>query len=98
MDEKERQYYNKKLIKQGLKNELKGAPKISLRELVLTLIGSFIGMAVIDGIKIGKLINNNVAAFLAEAIIIALSVHIIYLIGEKIMPQKNKVDMTDEQI
>ncbi len=90
MDEKERQYYNKKLIIQGLKNELKGAPKISLRELVLTLIGSFIGMAVIDGIGIDGLINNRVAVFLTEAVIIALSIHIVYLIGGKIIPRKNK--------
>ena len=95
MDEKERQYYNKKLIKQGFKNELKGAPKISLRELVLTLIGSFIGMAVIDVIGIDGLINNRVAVFLTEAVIIALSIHIVYLIGEKIIPRKNK-DISDD--
>jgi hypothetical protein len=95
MDEKERQYYNKKLIIQGLKNELKGAPKISLRELVLTLIGSFIGMAVIDGIGIDGLINNRVAVFLTEAVIIALSIHIVYLIGGKIIPRKNK-DISDD--
>lgn len=95
MDEKERQYYNKKLIKQGLKNELKGAPKISLRELVLTLIGSFIGMAVIDGIGIDGLINNRVAVFLSEAVIIALSIHIVYLIGGKIIPRKDK-DISDD--
>ena len=100
MDENERQrsYYNKKLIKQGVKNELKGMPKVGIRELILTIIGSFIAMAVIDGIKLNQLINNSVALFVIEALIIALTVHIVYLIAGKIAPVKDKDDKADTQL
>ena len=52
-------------------------------------------MAVIDGIGIDGLINNRVAVFLTEAVIIALSIHIVYLIGGKIIPRKDK-DISDD--
>ena len=100
MDENERQrsYYNKKLIKQSFSNELKKSHKIRARDLILTIIGSFIAMAVIDLIEIERLTRNNVAVFILEAVIIALSIQIVFLIAGKIIPVKDKDDISDTQI
>ena len=91
MDENERQrsYYNKKLIKQSFSNELKKSHKVRVRDLILTIIGSFIAMAVIDLIAIEQLIRNNVAVFILEAVI---------LIAGKIIPVKDKDDISDTLI
>lgn len=99
MDENERQmsYYNRKLIKQSFKNELKKSHKIRARDLILTIIGSFIVMAVIDLIEIEQLLKNSAVSFVIEAVIIALSIQIVYLIAGKILP-KDKEDISDTQI
>ena len=98
MDEKERSYYNKKLIKQSFSNELKKSHKVRARDLILTIIGSFIAMAVINLIAIEQLIGNNVAVFILEAVIIALSIQIVFLIAGKIIPVKDKDDISDIHI
>ena len=99
MDENERQmsYYNRKLKKQSFKNELKKSHKIRARDLILTIIGSFIAMAVIDLIEIEQLLKNSAVSFVIEAVIIALSIQIVYLIAGKILP-KDKEDISDTQI
>lgn len=99
MDKNERQmsYYNRKLIKQSFKNELKKPYKIRARDLILTIIGSFIAMAVIDLIEIEQLLKNSAVSFVIEAVIIALSIQIVYLIAGKILP-KDKEDISDTQI
>ena len=55
-------------------------------------------MAVIDLIAIEQLIRNNVAVFILEAVIIALSIQIVFLIAGKIIPVKDKDDISDTQI
>ena len=72
-EEKERRYYNKKLIKEGLKDEIKKPHKIDLKELISNIIGLFLGMVIYDITGIDGFINNNfVRSILKIAVLVGV--------------------------
>lgn len=76
-EEKERRYYNKKLISDGLKTELHTPHKVNWPELGLTGIGCFIGLLLNNYIEIERFIKNNFVSFVIESLIVAAAILII---------------------
>ena len=70
-DEKERQYYNKKLIKAGFQDEIKKPHKIDWADFVTTFLGIFIGLSINRLTGIETRISNGVLCFLSEILIMA---------------------------
>ncbi len=76
-EERERRYYNKKLIIDGLKTELRAPHKVNWAEFGLTGMGCFIGLSLNSCIEIGRFIKNDFISFVIEALIVAASIVII---------------------
>ena len=78
--EKEREYYNSKLIREGIKSEMKKPHKLDWKELVISIIGIIIGMTVINILNTESVITNSFGRFCAEVLIIAFSVTLVNIL------------------
>lgn len=79
-DEKERQYYNKKLIKEGFQNELKPPFRIDWPARLADCIGIFIGLRTIHLTGLEERITNGVLSILVQAAVIAVCMMVMTLI------------------
>ena len=79
-DEQERQYYNKKLIKEGFQNEMKKPFRINWQELIANCIGIFIGLRIIHLTGLAERIANGVLSIVAQAVVIAVCMTVVNLI------------------
>lgn len=75
--EKERRYYNKKLIKEGFKNEIKKPHKIDWKDIITNCIGISLGLTLTDKIKMDSLIHNSFGRFMAETFIVVAVIIVI---------------------
>ena len=91
--EQERAYYNKKLIQDGMKDELKKpfSWKKFLIEFSQYFIGILIGRRLITMIGTETLITNATVRFIAEVLILAAMIMIVHLVyaGIKELMQKS---------
>ncbi len=90
-EKKERKYYNRKLIKDGIKSELKNPHKINLKEFVYNVIGLFLGFTLINAIGTENIIHNAAGRFVAEVLILAsmlLVVRAFIYAADKILKRK----------
>lgn len=91
--EQERAYYNKKLIREGIKDELKKpfSWKQFLIEFSQYFIGILIGRRLITMIGTETLITNAAVRFIIEVLILAAMIMIVHLVyaGIKELMQKS---------
>ena len=69
MKEDERSYYNRRLLDKEVKNELKKS-KIDWKDLIVRVIGVWIGLMLSDAVQLENLISNSVVGFCAEVLIV----------------------------
>ncbi len=88
--EKERRYYNRKLLKDGFKREIKRPHKIDWKDIICNCIGISLGLTLTDKIKIERFLHNSFATYMAEIfiivtiiIIIKALVYLIYRVARK---------------
>jgi hypothetical protein len=89
--ENEKEYYNKKLIKDTLKEEIKNPHKFEWKEAVILLLGLIFGYIVTDIIGIDELISNKILRFMAEVFILFIAiaaVNAIAVVFKKLMTNK----------
>ena len=80
--EKEKEYYNQKLIKDGFRNEMKefgenvrkGNYKFPWKDFFITFIGVFAGSVISEKIGVDRLISDRSLSFCAEVLIIAAGI------------------------
>ncbi|HAG12346.1 MAG TPA: hypothetical protein DCG49_00610 [Ruminococcus sp.] len=70
-EEKERRYYNKKLIKDGFQNEMKKPLPIDIKDLIARILGCGLGLWLCDLIGTETLIRNNVMRFVVDVLIVS---------------------------
>ena len=69
MKEDERSYYNRRLLDKEVKNELKKS-KIDWKDLLVRVIGVWIGLMLSDAVQLENLISNSVVRFGVEVLIV----------------------------
>jgi len=67
--EKEREYYNHKILKESFSDEMKKPRRIDWAELIAVFIGVFLGLTIRDVIGTEQLISNSAARFFADTVI-----------------------------
>lgn len=93
-EEQERAYYNRKLITDGMKDELKKpySWKTFGYDFVQFFLGNLLGRRVIDAIGTETLIKNEAVRFIVEVLIIAAMILVVDLIiaGIRKLLQRNR--------
>ena len=79
--ENEKQYYNNKLIKDTLKDEIKEPHKFDWKEYVLFFLGLLLGFIVTNIIGIDQLISNKFLRFTAEVFILFFAIALVNAIA-----------------
>ena len=79
-EEKERRYYNKKLVTDGIKTELHTPHKLNGTELALTGIGCFVGLWIDSVVDIERFVRNSFADFVIESLIVAAAIVLVKLV------------------
>lgn len=79
--ENEKQYYNNKLIKDTLKDEIKEPHKFDWKEYVLLFLGLLLGFIVTNIIGIDQLISNKFLRFTAEVFILFFAIALVNAIA-----------------
>ena len=79
--ENEKQYYNNKLIKETLKDEIKEPHKFDWKEYVLLFFGLLLGFIVTNIIGIDQLISNKFLRFTAEVFILFFAIALVNAIA-----------------
>ena len=77
----EKQYYNHKLIKDTLKDEIKEHHRFDWKEAVLLFIGLLMGYIAADIIGIDQLISNKFLRFTAEVFILFFAITLVNAIA-----------------
>ncbi|MBR3449169.1 MAG: hypothetical protein IKH27_15345 [Oscillospiraceae bacterium] len=91
-DEKERQYYNKKLIKEGVRNELKQPFRINWIELIANCIGIFIGLRIFHLAALETRITNGAVRILVQVLLIAACMTVTNLLANALLRKKQEQD------
>ena len=89
--EKEQEYYNKKLINETMKEEIKKPHKFDWKEAVLLLLGLILGFIVTDIIGLEELIGNKFLRYMAEVFILVIAIAAVNVIAvgfKKLMTNK----------
>ena len=77
----EKEYYNHKLIKETLKDEIKEPHKFDWKEYVLLFFGLLLGFIVTNIIGIDQLISNKFLRFTAEVFILFFAIALVNAIA-----------------
>lgn len=80
-EEKERKYYNQKLIQEGMKDELKKPRNFSWTDLISTVIGCFLGLLLIDFIDIRTLLSNIFLSTFVSVLIVTAVILVVKFIA-----------------
>ena len=91
-EEKERQYYNKKLIKEGVQNELKKPFRINWAELIANCIGIFIGLQIFHLTGLEESITSGAVRILVQVLIVAACMTAVNLIANALLRKKQEQD------
>lgn len=85
-EEQERAYYNRKLITDGMKDELKKpySWKTFGYDFVQFFLGNLLGRRVIDAIGTETLIKNEAVSFIVDVLILTAMILIMHLIFEAV--------------
>lgn len=85
-EEQERAYYNRKLIRDGMKDELKKpySWKTFGYDFVQFFLGNLLGRLVIDAIGTETLIKNEAVSFIVDVLILTAMILIMHLIFEAV--------------
>ncbi len=83
--EKERKYYNKKLIKNSIESEIKKSHKIDWKEYINDCIGIFLGLMLNDKIGIENHFNSVFIGFTVDVFIIVAAIIFIKIIFNSIL-------------
>lgn len=85
-EEQERAYYNRKLITDGMKDELKKpySWKTFGYDFVQFFLGNLLGRLVIDAIGTETLIKNEAVSFIVDVMILTAMILIMHLIFEAV--------------
>jgi hypothetical protein len=79
--DKEKEYYNHKLIKETLKDEIKEPHKFDWKEYVLLFFVLLLGFIVTNIIGIDQLISNKFLRFTAEVFILFFAIALVNAIA-----------------
>jgi hypothetical protein len=79
--EKEQEYYNKKLINETMKEEIKKPHKFDWKECVLLFVGLLLGFIITDIIGTDELISNKILRFTAEVFILFISISVVNIVA-----------------
>ena len=84
--EAERAYYNKKLIREGIKEALKKPVswKQLLQDFLQFVIGNLIGLVLIEKIGTETLITNKPVRFIVEVLILAAMIMLVHIVVEDV--------------
>lgn len=84
--EAERAYYNEKLIRKGIKEELKKPVswKQFLQDFMQFVIGNLIGRVLIEKIGTETLITNKPVRFIVEVLILAVMIMLVHIVVEDV--------------
>lgn len=95
-EEKERKYYNRKLLREatrdGIKNEFKKESLFEWKSFLVTLIGIILASEIVDIINPEKLISNAAALYAVELLIwaaVILAVQLIAGVIKRIIKNKH---------
>ena len=80
-EEEERKHYNRKLIQEGMKDELKKPRKFSWTDLISTIIGCFLGLLLLDFINLEALIPNIFLSFMVSVLIVTAVILVVKIIA-----------------
>lgn len=69
-EEKERRYYNKKLIKDGFRDEMKKPHPIDWKDMLARVLGCWLGLWLCDLIGTETLIQNSAGRFAVDVLIV----------------------------
>lgn len=85
-EEQERAYYNRKLIRDGMKDELEKpySWKTFGYDFVQFFLGNLLGRLVIDAIATETLIKNEAVSFIVDVMILTAMILIMHLIFEAV--------------
>lgn len=85
-EEQERAYYNRELITDGMKDELKKpySWKTFWYDFVQFFLGNLLGRRVIDAIGTETLIKNEAVSFIVDVLILTAMILIMHLIFEAV--------------
>ena len=89
--EKEREYYNRKILKESFSDEMKKPRRMDWAELIAVFIGVFLGLTIRDVIGTEQLISNSAARFFADTVItviMILAVQGIFALAKKLTAKK----------
>ena len=76
-DEKERRYYNKKLMKETLMHEAVKSPQFGWFEIITTGMGAFAGILINHLAGVEERAPNGVVSFLIEVLVVAFCMFIV---------------------
>ena len=79
--ENEIQYYNQKLIKDTIKDEIKKPNKFEWKDSVLSFLGLVLGFIVTDIIGLEELIDNKLLRYTAEIFILVAGITVVNVIA-----------------
>lgn len=72
--EQERKHYNKKILKESFKDEMKKPHRIDWADMIAVFIGTMLGLFIQDVIDTEKLISNTVLRFCVDVLIIVIAI------------------------
>ena len=78
-EEKERRYYNNKLIKEGIRDEMKKPHPINWMDFLTSVIGTALGFAVCGLIGTETLIRNGAGRFAVNVLIVTAMIAVVKL-------------------
>ena len=72
--EQERKHYNKKLLDEGVKNELKKSHRFDWKTFIIVCIGDFLGIILWNTINVEKYISNQFGRFFIEVLFLVAAI------------------------
>lgn len=76
-EEKERRHYNDKLIKDGIRDEMKKPHPINWKDFLTSVIGTALGFAVCELIGTETLIQNSAGRFAVNVLILTVIIAVV---------------------
>ena len=72
--EQERKHYNKKILKESIKDEMKKPHRIDWADMIAVFIGTVLGLSIRDAIDTKSLISNGFGQFCVNVLIITIAI------------------------
>jgi len=76
--EQERKHYNKIILKESFKDEMKKPHRIDWADMIATFFGTMLGLFIQDVIDTEKLISNTVLRFCVDVLIIVIAITVVH--------------------